>query len=1207
MPLEDDATKSLVDPVGSTPADADGSAPPRPDPARSAEGPAAAPSSRYRILAKLGEGGMGVVWKAEDLKLGRIVALKKIKGDSADGGVNLKRFLREAQLAARLQHPGIVGVYDCGEMDGGCFIAMEYIEGRTFSEYLRATQPAKAAGLRPGMARLREEIGHLAEVSEAVAQAHRQGIVHRDLKPVNIILDSADHPRVMDFGLAKEVALEEGKGFRDLRDALTVQGAVLGTPAYMSPEQADGRAAEIGPVSDVWALGVILYEILTGRRPFTGKSLIDTLAAILAEDPVPPRNRSPQAPAELEAVCLRALEKNTQRRYPSAGVFAAELRAWLAGEPVAARPLGGAARAWRSAKRNRAATISTLAVVAVTIALTWSGFAEWAATRRVRQVQDQIGASVYDLQTTLMTMEIPADARGALARQPLKVLDALLAADPAFGPAYSWRGRVYSMIGRMEEAEAEFDRGCRHSPGSAVVWYLRGMYAIQRYAESRGLPAAIMGADRVTIDTLPPESAVQTEWRTRGLADLERMATVAETDASFGRAELALGKATAAMHGDREDACAAALECLHGVDRPEAWRIQAFCLYVLGRFEDAVAAGTRAVEAWPADPRSRARRGYARLALGLKIAQRGEDAREELRRAESDLDHVITLENGLGDPYAFRSWIRWYRADLERKAGGDPRPIFRSALEDAQKALALQPDRVDSWVVLANAEHGFALAEQRSANDAREWFLRASANFERAARANPGSKGIQSAWARALENLAKEERRHGADPRATAEAALQVFGAALEKEPENADHWLRRGGLRLWIAHVLEARDLPAREIRQQALTDLTEAVRLDPDRRDARLERGIALINLAGAAGMDEARITEFYRTARADFDRVLDKTPGDGEVAATRGLLHVQVGIRESRQGRDPSESFRRAHADIDRAIVSGCATSAVWTNRALLWLAQGKHLETLNRDPNEDFSRAVADAGKAIELEPDLERPHSIRGDAWYALALSMHRRGTDPREPMAQAAMAYEAAIRLGNRKVDLPLGEVLANLGRFEESIASFTRGAERIPQSAAWVREQVEKLTVLKLDAEERRRARPWKDAMTDAQKLIHKEDYVRSRERFREGFDLWETQSAEEKQDQLARPSVRTLLSHSSYYYAAFLSMQAMGRDDGGEEQRDVSAGERARLLDLVFEYLNRSLELGWSDFELLRSEVAFQDWHDDPRWSALIRRGAK
>ncbi len=274
----------------------------------------------YELLEEIGRGGMGVVYRARQISLGRIVAVKMILRGTFASPEDLARFRAEAQAAARLDHPNIVPVYEVGEVDGQPYFSMKYIEGTTL-----------ARRLAEGPMMPREAAAILLPVARAIEQAHRQQLLHRDLKPSNILLDAAGQPHVTDFGLAKRITDETGQ---------THTGAVVGTPAYMAPEQAGGLRRDIGPPSDVYSLGSILYQMLTGRPPFQAASPVDTLLMVLEQEPVPPRLLNAKADRDLEMVALKCLQKPPDLRYPTAEALATDLQAYLQGDSVSARSGG---------------------------------------------------------------------------------------------------------------------------------------------------------------------------------------------------------------------------------------------------------------------------------------------------------------------------------------------------------------------------------------------------------------------------------------------------------------------------------------------------------------------------------------------------------------------------------------------------------------------------------------------------------------------------------------------------------------------------------------------------------------------------------------------------------------------------------------------------------------------------------------------------
>jgi WD40 repeat protein/tRNA A-37 threonylcarbamoyl transferase component Bud32 len=342
-----------------------------------------APLSRiadYELLREVGRGGMGVVFKARHVRLNRVVALKMIRGGALADAEDVQRFAKEAEAAAQLQHPNIVALYEVGSHEEQPYLSMEYISGSSLAE--RAAQ-----GPLPG----RRAAVYLEATARAVQCAHSRGVLHRDLKPANVLLDENDQPKVTDFGLAKLMSTDSGQ---------TRTGAVLGTPSYMSPEQAAGRK-DLGPPSDVYSLGAILYELLTGTPPFRGETALATLNLVADQEPITPRLLNPTLDRELETICLKCLEKDPGRRYASADALAQDLRRYLDGEPIAARRLSAPGRAVRWCRRNPAwallGCLSAAALLAFVLVV-------WQTAREEKDLREQAQESSRLAQLRLDTM-----------------------------------------------------------------------------------------------------------------------------------------------------------------------------------------------------------------------------------------------------------------------------------------------------------------------------------------------------------------------------------------------------------------------------------------------------------------------------------------------------------------------------------------------------------------------------------------------------------------------------------------------------------------------------------------------------------------------------------------------------------------------------------------------------------------------------------
>jgi tetratricopeptide (TPR) repeat protein/tRNA A-37 threonylcarbamoyl transferase component Bud32 len=423
------------------------------------------------VLEELGRGGAGVVCKARQPNLNRLVAVKMLVSGAIAGGAERQRFQEEARAAAQLQHPNIVRIYQVGEVEDRPYLVMEYLAGGPLSAL---------AGGKPQSARWSAEL--MRTLARAVQFAHEHGILHRDLKPGNVLLEHDGTPKVADFGLAKRLDTAElGRGTDGEAPNLTRTGDILGTPSYMAPEQAEGKR-EVGPAADIWALGVILYELLTGRLPFRGLSAVETILKVMGEEPVPPRRLEPAVPRDLETICLKCLEKKPRGRYGTAAELGDDLDRFLVGEPIRARPVGRMGRAIKWARRRPAQalllTVSALALTALVGGLTWH---ERQLTDKNQQLAGALDATekqrqrnVNLLRLALQVIDEHGDfadeqlkslphterVRRQLLEQRLRYYDPILAQEPGDPSMRQTQGVAYLALGIIKQrlrryAEAE--------------------------------------------------------------------------------------------------------------------------------------------------------------------------------------------------------------------------------------------------------------------------------------------------------------------------------------------------------------------------------------------------------------------------------------------------------------------------------------------------------------------------------------------------------------------------------------------------------------------------------------------------------------------------------------------------------------------------------------------------------------------------------
>lgn len=409
----------------------------------------------YEILETIAKGGMGVVYKARQRKLNRIVALKMIlAGQFADQG-DIDRFYAEAEAAAHLRHPNIVGIHEVGECEGQHFFSMEYIEGQSLGDLVREHPLAPRAAAK-----------FVKTVSEAMHYAHEEGVLHRDLKPSNVLVDGNDVPLVTDFGLAKRTAEQSQR---------TAAGTVLGTPSYMPPEQATGKLDQISARSDVYSIGAILYELITGKPPFGAANPWETIKQVISTEPVSPRMLNDTVPVDLETICLKCLQKDQARRYQSAQLLADELQRFLAGEPILARPIGILERSVRWCYRNpwptAALGVLLLGVIGTSVGFVFARQAQAAAETAELEALDAKDKAVKSRDQLLATINELFTAWG----------DVTLLNEPGFeevrAKLLATASKMYKQMGDQlgEDPKIQHELGVSYFRLGRMMFHLRSL------------------------------------------------------------------------------------------------------------------------------------------------------------------------------------------------------------------------------------------------------------------------------------------------------------------------------------------------------------------------------------------------------------------------------------------------------------------------------------------------------------------------------------------------------------------------------------------------------------------------------------------------------------------------------------------------------------------------------------------------------------
>ncbi len=460
----------------------------------------------YQVLRVLGSGGMGTVYLARDVALGRLVALKVIRHFDTSDGRSMERFLRSARITAGLSHPSIVPIYNVGQVDGRLFIVSQYIEGNELSALMR-----QAGRVPPGdAARI------VGEVAEALHCAHEQGVIHRDVKPSNIMVDSGGHALLTDFGLARSLVQDDEVSF-------TIEGDVVGTPAYMSPEQIEGRLDAVGPAADVYSLGATLYTILAGRPPFAGKSAMETLHLTLVAEPPPLRRLDRLIPRDLEVICLKAMAKDPARRYATARAMAEDLQRFLDGRPIFARPPAMMKRLalWL---RRRGAWLAPIVLACAGLALVANrqfelqdarrhlGAAEeWRAIRRAinRSHEAELRREIAIGEARIRDRSASREGRRELASSYHRLGDLLVNSDRLVDAGWAYE-RAVTLL-RQDLREAPRDEASRIEMADVLVHWADASRALGWASEARAAYDEALDIRRALVADHPEVRAYRDE------------------------------------------------------------------------------------------------------------------------------------------------------------------------------------------------------------------------------------------------------------------------------------------------------------------------------------------------------------------------------------------------------------------------------------------------------------------------------------------------------------------------------------------------------------------------------------------------------------------------------------------------------------------------------------------------------------------------
>lgn len=939
---------------------------PAPGSRRTSAAPAAGSRfGHYQILGTIGQGGMARVYKAFDEKLGRVVALKLLRIEDPE---LIQRLFAEARAQARVRHEHVCEVYEVGEVEGRQYIAIQYIEGKNLKDAMAEMT-------------LTQKVQLLQQVAEAMHAAHRVGIIHRDLKPANIMLEHTEDgrwiPYVMDFGLAREVAAP----------GLTVSGNVLGTPWYVSPEQARGEVRSLDPRTDIYSMGATLYELLTGKPPFDATSTLDILTKVLQEDPAPLRQRDPSIPADLETIAMRCLEKEPDQRYESARALAEDLARFLEGEPILASRTTWTHRTVRKLRKYpRFAWWMGVAVFLI-LALSALGLRNWWFAERRLRLANEFGQEARYVQETLRFAytEPLHDVRHeeALVKERIQQIRTKMseAGQASYGPGY------YT-IGRGEMA--------LHHYGQAQTALMKAWdsydYKLPEVAYSLGLTLAMLYQKEL-------ETATQIR------SDELRTARVKEVEKEYR------DEAVRYLHVGQQ------------ASADSAEYAEAILAFLAKDYDRALQKNDAAARRFPWFYEAHKLSGDIHVVRANEHRDKGQldDALADYRKAEAAYGEAVARGQSDSETYEGLCGLQGEVMTLQMyETGVSPQGAFEAGLKACGEALQAHPDSPGAHERLALLYFKWSQFQIGRGEDPNSTLDKSIHEAQQTLRLNSQSVPACMVMASSYGTRAQYEMGHGRDPLPALKLAIASTEQASRINPNDPSPYNGRGICYFFMSVYERKHGIDPRASLDLSVRNCEKAVGLNPQFANGYSNMGLAQWNKANYTMEQGADPRPDLDRAARSFQRAIAINPRDSINHGNLGLVYSTRGDYEMASGLDPGSSLDRAIETYLRSLAINPEYSQFHNNLCVAYERRAQWAMITGKDPASDQELAIQSCRASIKENPQNIGAHLSLCDVYRDRVLAALKTKVDARGWLSQGQEFLDGASRVNASDPEIPL-------------------------------------------------------------------------------------------------------------------------------------------------------------------------------------------